>query len=213
MRNPFTTGQPKAPGTAADNESQPQPQGNHSDSEGSQTAQDSKQINGIKGGETKKGFFARPWSRRKIGIFSALIFLGLGLVAIIIALPIIFTKRKDSGSGDSYNLYHSNHDDPSYKITENHPVFAIHNFPDPGLIEHNGAWYAYGTNPHKHDPNSIHIPVATSTNFVNWTLHQDYDAMPTLGGWERNVNHWAPDVIQRVRELARNDRIPLYLYG
>lgn len=172
--------------------------GQLSDSEGSNAALESKQPGDIEGEGKKKGFFARPWSRGKIGIFSALLFVGLGLVAIVIALPIIFTRKKHPDQGDTYHLYHSNHDDPSYKIKENRPVFAIHNFPDPGLLEHNGTWYAYGTNPKKHDPNAIHIPVATSTNFVNWTLHHDYDAMPTLGGWERSVNHWAPDVIQRV---------------
>ncbi|CAI7606135.1 unnamed protein product [Penicillium pancosmium] len=190
MSDSFTIGQPNAREPSA---------GQLSDSEGSNAASESKQPGDIEGeGEgKKKGFFARPWSRGKIGIFSALLFVGLGLVAIIIALPIIFTRKKHPDLGDTYHLYHSNHDDPSYKIKENRPVFAIHNFPDPGLLEHNGTWYAYGTNPKKHDPNTIHIPVATSTNFVNWTLHHDYDAMPTLGGWERSVNHWAPDVIQR----------------
>jgi hypothetical protein len=76
------------------------------------------------------------------------------------------------------------------------------NFPDPGLIEHNGTWFAYGTNPKKKTADTIHVPVATSTNFVNWTLHEGYDALPTLGGWEKEVNHWAPDVIQRVSILS-----------
>lgn len=198
MNDLSTTGQANALGASATDNSQPRE--HLPDSDGSLADQDPKQEKGIDSEQVtkKKSLFARPWSRKQLGIFSVLLFLGLGLVAIIIALPIIYTRRNHPDDGDSYQLYHSNHDDPSYKVRANHPVYAVHNFPDPGLLQHNGTWYAFGTNPKKHDPNTIHIPVATSSNFVNWTLHDDYDAMPTLGGWERSVNHWAPDAIQRV---------------
>lgn len=122
----------------------------------------------------------------------------MALIALIIALPIVFSRGRHDG--DDWQPYIPKHDDPSYHIESNKPIWALWDFPDPGLIEHNGTWYAFGTNPRKNDPETIHIPVATSTNFMNWTLHKDYDAMPTIGGWERKINHWAPDVIQRVSQ-------------
>jgi hypothetical protein len=155
---------------------------------------------------------ARPFTRRRITILGGLIFFILALLVLVITLPIVLTRaHKHKDPGDVYHLYSTKHDDPSYRIVENKPVYAIHNFPDPGLLNHNGTWYAYGTNPHKHDPQSIHIPVATSTDFVNWTLHEGYDAMPTLGNWEMAVNHWAPDVIERVSSrssLLKHSGIP-----
>jgi hypothetical protein len=165
----------------------------------------------------KKGPFsrliARPFTRRRVVILGGLIFLILAILVLVITLPIVLTKaHKHKDPGDVYKLYPTKHEDPSYRIVENKPLYAIHNFPDPGLLSHNGTWYAYGTNPHKHDPQSIHIPVATSTDFVNWTLHEGYDAMPTLGNWEMTVNHWAPDVIERVRSdssLLKHSRRPI----
>lgn len=153
--------------------------------------------------EKKKGFvsriFARPFTRRRIIILGALGFLLVAILVLVITLPIVLIRaRKHKDPGDVYHLYSTKNEDPSYRVLENKPVYAIHNFPDPGLLNHNGTWYAFGTNPHKHDPQSIHIPVATSTDFVNWTLHEGYDAMPTIGDWEVAQNHWAPDVIERV---------------
>jgi hypothetical protein len=151
--------------------------------------------------EKKKGFFARifarPFTRRRIIILSALGGLLVAILVLVITLPIVLI-RAHRDPGDVYHLYSTKTEDPSYRVLKNKPVYAIHNFPDPGLLHHNGTWYAFGTNPHKHDPQSIHIPVATSTDFVNWTLHEGYDAMPTLGDWEVAQNHWAPDVIERV---------------
>lgn len=165
----------------------------------------------------KKGFVARlnarPFTRRRIIILAGLVFLILAVLVLVITLPIVLTRaHKHKDPGDVYKLYPTQHEDPSYRIIENKPVYAIHNFPDPGLLNHNGTWYAYGTNPHKHDPQSVHIPVATSTDFVNWTLHEGYDAMPTIGNWEMAVNHWAPDVIERVRSdlsLLNHSEIPV----
>lgn len=86
---------------------------------------------------------------------------------------------------------------PSYSRKSNAPLFALNDFPDPGLINHNGTWFAYGTNPQKNNATCVHVPVATSTDFLNWTLFDGHDALPTVGGWEMKINHWAPDVIQR----------------
>ncbi|KAJ5573972.1 Glycoside hydrolase family 43 [Penicillium hispanicum] len=170
------------------------------DSEASQHALESKPLADLESGQ-KKGLFARPWARRGIAIFSVLVFLGVALIVLVITLPIVLTRERDNDQGndlgDHWTPYVPKHDDPSYQVSENHPVYAVHDFPDPGLIQHNGTWYAFGTNPKKNDPHTIHVPVATSTNFVNWTLHEGYDAMPKIGNWEKQVNHWAPDVIQR----------------
>lgn len=66
-------------------------------------------------------------------------------------------------------------------------------FPDPSFVQHtDGTWYAFGTN-----GNGKHIQVAHSPDFQTWTL-LDVDALPTLAGWETDVDHWAPDVIRRV---------------
>ena len=142
---------------------------------------------------------ARPLSRRRIFVISGISFFALALVVLAAVLPAVFVKaHKHNNPEDAYTLVSSAQEDPSYHDLSNKPIFAVHNFPDPGLLHHNGTWYAYGTNPRKHDPKSIHVPVAISKDFINWTLKEGYDAMPTLGDWEVAVNHWAPDVIERV---------------
>lgn len=154
----------------------------------------------VEGGERGKGFFARTWTRKERILIGALGFLAVILITLIIALPVLFTGGHDDHDGDDWQPFVPKHNDPSYSIASNKPIEALWDFPDPGLIQHNGTWYAFGTNPRKNDPFTIHVPVATSTNFMNWTLHEGYDAMPTIGGWEREINHWAPDVIQRVSQ-------------
>ena len=67
------------------------------------------------------------------------------------------------------------------------------NFPDPSFVQHDdGKWYAFGTN-----GNGKRVQVATSPDFKTWTL-LDKEVLPTLAGWETEVDHWAPDVIRRV---------------
>lgn len=69
-------------------------------------------------------------------------------------------------------------------------------FPDPSFVQaDDGTWYAFGTN-----GNGKRVQVATSRDFQNWNL-LDKEALPTLAGWETEVDHWAPDVIRRVRPL------------
>ncbi|KAJ5913317.1 Glycoside hydrolase family 43 [Penicillium tannophilum] len=160
----------------------------------SNTASESKQLSDPEGG-AKRGFFSQPWTPRRIAFFSVVGFFGLAIIVLVIALPIVLTRNNDYP--DMWKPTGSNHDDTSYVIEENAPIWAIHDFPDPGLIQHNGTWYAFATNPKKGDPNTIHVPVATSTNFINWTLHEGYDAMPTVGQWQKKINTWAPDLIQR----------------
>jgi hypothetical protein len=54
-------------------------------------------------------------------------------------------------------------------------------------------WYAFGTN-----GNGKRIQVARSDDFNTWTL-LDVEALPTLSTWETDRDHWAPDVVLRVR--------------
>lgn len=66
-------------------------------------------------------------------------------------------------------------------------------FPDPSFVQaDDGTWYAFGTN-----GNGKRVQVATSKDFQSWNL-LDKEALPTLAGWETEVDHWAPDVIRRV---------------
>ncbi|KAJ5182804.1 Glycoside hydrolase family 43 [Penicillium capsulatum] len=164
--------------------SSPPERTSNTSSESSRDIQESKGAGGEESARPTTGLFSRPLTRRKIAIIGSVAALASILIALAIALPIVFTKRHHRRE----NTYHRE---------ANRPVYAVYDFPDPGLIEHNGTWYAYGTNPKKNDDKSIHLSVATSTNFVNWTLHEGYDAMPGLGDWERKINHWAPDPIQR----------------
>ncbi|KAJ5948824.1 Glycoside hydrolase family 43 [Penicillium verhagenii] len=159
------------------------------------TGFESKPLQDIEGGQ-KRGLFSRPWTPRRIAFFSTLGVLGLALIALVIALPVVLTRHHTSYPGE-WEPSGSSNGYTSYTIKENAPIYAIHDFPDPGLVQHDGTWYAFGTNPRKNDQDTIHVPVATSTNFVNWTLHEGYDAMPTVPTWQRMVNTWAPAVIQR----------------
>ncbi|OJJ68942.1 hypothetical protein ASPBRDRAFT_132454 [Aspergillus brasiliensis CBS 101740] len=65
-------------------------------------------------------------------------------------------------------------------------------FPDPGFVQaDDGTWYAFGTN-----GNNRTVQVAKSADFKTWTL-LDKEALPTLAGWETQIDHWAPDVVRR----------------
>ncbi|KAJ5649872.1 Glycoside hydrolase family 43 [Penicillium longicatenatum] len=132
---------------------------------------------------------------RRIAFFSVIGSLVLAIIVLMITLSIVLTRHHDYP--DMWKPTGSNIDDLTYTVKENAPIWALHDFPDPGLIQHNGTWYAFATNPRKGDPDTIHVPVATSTNFIYWTLHEGYDAMPTVGQWQKKVNTWAPDLIQR----------------
>ncbi len=68
------------------------------------------------------------------------------------------------------------------------PVVA-ENFPDPGLLEAGGTWYAYGTN-----TAAANAPVLTSADLVTW--QPAGDALPEVGGWASRGNTWAPEAIR-----------------
>ncbi|KAJ5735612.1 Glycoside hydrolase family 43 [Penicillium malachiteum] len=136
------------------------------------SSQPSPPLQSLEGSEQNTGFFSQPWTRRRIAFFSVLGFLGLVIIALVIALPILFT-RENYG----FKPVGTKNEDGSSST-------MVHGLPS-------------GQTPQKHDPDTIHVPVATSTNFVNWTLHEGYDAMPTVAAWQEKANTWAPDLIQR----------------
>ncbi|KAI9929964.1 hypothetical protein AWENTII_003584 [Aspergillus wentii] len=126
----------------------------------------------------------KRWTRRKIILWLGIAFLGLAALVLIITLPVVLLRRHPP-------------DHPSYHVKENHPLRVVDNFPDPGLLEFNGTWFAFGTNAKKSTTNKVHVPVATSDNFQNWSILVGHDLLPEVGDWEINPHHWAPDVIQR----------------
>lgn len=74
--------------------------------------------------------------------------------------------------------------------TFQNPVISV-NFPDPFILKEGDTYYAYSTN-----SNSRNVPMATSTDLVNWDLGRD--VMPALASWVdlSNPHVWAPEVIK-----------------
>lgn len=70
------------------------------------------------------------------------------------------------------------------------PVIRL-DFPDPGIINVDGTYYAYATN-----GTGKNIQTAKSTDLVNWT--QIPDTLPALPKWAMFTSGfvWAPEVIQ-----------------
>lgn len=143
-------------------------------------------------------------------------FLVTALVMILILLGIIGAAVGVSMSHPSRHRHHSTAGHPS-------PLqLALEvNFPDPALYYNDKTWYAYATNNAagilQRPPNASNsgygvsnIQVATSTNFVNWTLLDSaHDPLPKIGAWAiqgRNnatnppiprANVWAPSVTKQ----------------
>lgn len=131
-------------------------------------------------------FTLRPLTRKKIIVLGITGFLVIAIIVVVITVPVLLLRHREPP------------DDPSYHDESNRPIYAVYNFPDPGMIRVNGTWYSFATNAAINNTEVAHVPVATSHDLRNWTRLDGYDAMPTLAGWEMGVNHWAPDVIQRV---------------
>lgn len=70
------------------------------------------------------------------------------------------------------------------------PVFS-ENFPDPFVLPHDGRFLAYATN-----SGGTNVPMAVSSNLVDWRRLEDHDAMPTLPPWAREGFTWAPEVLR-----------------
>ncbi|KAI7188664.1 glycoside hydrolase family 43 protein [Hortaea werneckii] len=80
------------------------------------------------------------------------------------------------------------------------PLIGGANFPDPSVIQVGNVWYAFAT---RTIGSSIHIQVAQSTDFNNWSIVKNADgsqkdALPNLPSWVYGAspNTWAPDVIE-----------------
>lgn len=80
------------------------------------------------------------------------------------------------------------------------------NFPDPGLIYHDGTTYAFATNNRKPGPEHINVQIATSTDNRTWTIEQGLDALPTIAPWQTGYAVWAPDA----KRLLNGQFILLY---
>jgi beta-xylosidase len=62
-------------------------------------------------------------------------------------------------------------------------------FPDPGLLQVDSHFYAYGTN-----GDGGNVQTLTSTDLVHW--RRGPDALPTLGRWASTGSTWAPEVLR-----------------
>lgn len=131
-----------------------------------------------------------PRSRRRLPCGAITGSLGLVILSLISFLYIA-SRQPDSPAlrGQS---------NPNLNGLLRKPVLALQNFPDPGLIRHGDAWYAFGTNGEGASTRVSRVPVAISHDFVHWNLIMGHDALPFVGMWEDEVDHWAPDVIRRV---------------
>lgn len=87
------------------------------------------------------------------------------------------------------------------------------NFPDPDILFHEGAYFAYATN-----HNLKNVQIATSTDLVSWEVLSD-DAFPKLPSWALPNLTWAPEVSPwpdgsfRLYFTARNAGFPKQCIG
>lgn len=131
----------------------------------------------------------KPLRKRGIASRAAVHVLAVAVIIIVLSLPFIIVEVQRS----------RHYDDASYHNAGYHPINVLDDFPDPGMVHFNGTWFAYGTDTGTGIANA-HVPVATSDDFIVWRRKLGHDALPTLGGWEKAINHWGPDVIQRVSD-------------
>lgn len=100
---------------------------------------------------------------------------------------------------------------PTLKRSETGPHTST-DFPDPSIIHYDSVWHAFGTQS-VYDNTDIHVQMASSTDFNDWTLLQGQDAMPTLPSWVNasSPEVWAPDVIKIVSPKAAT--LLFYIYN
>lgn len=77
------------------------------------------------------------------------------------------------------------------------PIMGGQNFPDPSLNRLADGWHAFATNSVVNGK-LIHVPLAFSPDFIDWTYQSGVDAMPKLASWidQSSPRVWAPDVNQ-----------------
>jgi arabinan endo-1,5-alpha-L-arabinosidase len=78
--------------------------------------------------------------------------------------------------------------------TYSNPVFSPV-LADPSIVEHEGYFYAYGTENNWGSEGGYHlVPIVRSRDLVNWTFVND--AFTTKPDWKQEGNIWAPDVTE-----------------
>lgn len=137
-----------------------------------------------------KNFFTSRHNRLLVAI------LGLLVVVLIVIIPTVDVRNWQDADESASNGASANASKAfQYAVIRS-------NFADPCLIKVNDTYYAFATRPI--DNVSLHVPIASATNLSRWTLHEGYDAMPTLPRWAKQTSDtavWAPQVVQRVRYL------------
>jgi len=129
------------------------------------------------------------WTGKRVAIVTLIVVMVVFTIVLVVTLPIELRPRS------SYRVARV---DPSYYNGANRPKRVLENFPDPGLLQVNGTWYAFGTNEANNDTEVPRVPVAISSDFLNWTKLESRQVLLPDGDWETDVNHWAPDAMQRV---------------
>ncbi len=110
----------------------------------------------------------------------------------ILLIGISSSCNKDDGGPDlDFDNPYQNPDTLSGDSTYINPVFTPV-LADPSIVEHNGYFYAYGTEDDWGSQGGYHlVPVIRSTDLVNWEFVRDaFDVKPN---WKQG-GIWAPDV-------------------
>lgn len=173
------------------------------------------------GNEPEKQHIKSTFSFRSRG------FLISALILLLILLGVI-------GAAVGVTLTRSDKPKP-HKSTPGHPspirLALDDNFPDPSLYHDGKTWYAFATNnaagilqrpdnASSYEYGVSNIQVATSTNFVNWTLlNSSRDPLPDVGMWAvqggnkhtvppiPRANVWAPSV---TRQTSGDEKYVMY---
>ena len=132
----------------------------------------------------------------KIDLF--LVFTVMALLIVFGILTSVVTVPAFRKNGSASNSSTGSSDLARYAVIPE-------NFPDPCLInDWEGKWYAFATRTN----NLVHVQVASAPqdNISEWTLHEGYDALPTLGAWAAtqltDSAVWAPYVVNTVSLLS-----------
>jgi beta-xylosidase len=72
-------------------------------------------------------------------------------------------------------------------------------FADPSIIQVDNKWFAFASS-----GNGVHVQMAASRNFEQWSTIYGVDALSHLPSWVKidQPDVWAPDVVQTVCTLV-----------